>query len=195
MTRRAARSRPPARRRSSRTAIGRGRCSITQCRSACWRAAPSWCAGRAAPFPLPGGAARSGSAIGVASDSSDSHAGGVPKGYVPRTTTGVPGVVTLRFVASSFHCSPPRTRGRARPRVLGGEQWKLDATKRKVTTPGTPVVVLGTYPFGTPPAWLSLESLATPIALPDLAAPPGNGNGAARPAHQLGAALQHADRH
>ena len=27
-----------------------------------------------------------------------------------------------------------------------GEQWKLDETKRKVTTPGTPVVVLGTYP-------------------------------------------------
>jgi L,D-transpeptidase catalytic domain len=76
-----------------------------------------------------------------------------------------------------------------------GEQWKLDETKRKVTTPGTPVVVLGTYPFGAPPAWLSLESLATPIALPDLAAPPGNGNGAARPAHQLGTALQHADRH
>lgn len=76
-----------------------------------------------------------------------------------------------------------------------GEQWKLDETKRKVTTPGTPVVVLGTYPFGAPPAWLSLESLATPIALPDLAAPPGGGDGAARPAHQLGAALQHLDRH
>jgi hypothetical protein len=76
-----------------------------------------------------------------------------------------------------------------------GGQWKLDEPKRKVTTPGTPVVVLGTYPFGTPPAWLSLESLATPIALPDLAAPPGGGDGAASPAHQLGAALQHADRH
>lgn len=76
-----------------------------------------------------------------------------------------------------------------------GEQWKLDETKRTVTTPGTPVVVLGTYPFGAPPTWLSLESLATPIALPDRAAPPGGGDGAARPARQLGRTLQDRHRH
>lgn len=36
-----------------------------------------------------------------------------------------------------------------------GEQWRLD-NDRKMTAPGTPVVILGTYPFGQPPAWLSL---------------------------------------
>ena len=62
-----------------------------------------------------------------------------------------------------------------------GEQWSLDDARREIMMPGTPVLMLGTYPFGTPPAWLSLDSLATPIALPDLAAPPGGGDGAARP--------------
>jgi L,D-transpeptidase catalytic domain len=36
-----------------------------------------------------------------------------------------------------------------------GEQWTLDQN-HKVTTAGTPVVVLGTYPFDLPPQWLSL---------------------------------------
>jgi hypothetical protein len=33
-------------------------------------------------------------------------------------------------------------------------------------TPGTPVLILDTYPFGAPPAWLSPDGAATPIALP-----------------------------
>jgi lipoprotein-anchoring transpeptidase ErfK/SrfK len=47
-----------------------------------------------------------------------------------------------------------------------GEQWSLDDSRREVLTPGTPVLILGTYPFGSPPAWLSLESLSTPLSLP-----------------------------
>ena len=39
-----------------------------------------------------------------------------------------------------------------------GEQWKLDA-QHKLQTPGTPVWILGTYPFGTPPAWLAIDAL------------------------------------
>ena len=31
---------------------------------------------------------------------------------------------------------------------------------------GTPVLILGDYPFGSPPAWLSLDALATPLTLP-----------------------------
>ena len=48
-----------------------------------------------------------------------------------------------------------------------GEQWTLDETRRHVATPGTPVLILGTYPFGSPPAWLSLDALHAAIALPD----------------------------
>jgi lipoprotein-anchoring transpeptidase ErfK/SrfK len=47
-----------------------------------------------------------------------------------------------------------------------GDQWSLADDRRTVTVPGTPVLILDTYPFGAPPAWLSLDSLATPIALP-----------------------------
>ena len=47
-----------------------------------------------------------------------------------------------------------------------GEQWKLDETRRHVVTPGTPVLILGPYPFGAPPAWLSLDALSTPLVLP-----------------------------
>ena len=47
-----------------------------------------------------------------------------------------------------------------------GEQWTLEPGGRTVATPGTTVVILGTYPFGTPPAWLSLDALASPRALP-----------------------------
>jgi lipoprotein-anchoring transpeptidase ErfK/SrfK len=47
-----------------------------------------------------------------------------------------------------------------------GEQWRLDDSRRQVLTPGTPVVILGNYPFGTPPAWLSLDALSTPLPLP-----------------------------
>jgi hypothetical protein len=47
-----------------------------------------------------------------------------------------------------------------------GEQWSLDDSRREVMMPGTPVVILGTYPFGAPPAWLSLDALSAPLTLP-----------------------------
>jgi hypothetical protein len=47
-----------------------------------------------------------------------------------------------------------------------GEQWKVDATGRTVTSPGTPVVIHGTYAFGNPAPWLSLEALSVPLGLP-----------------------------
>jgi len=34
-----------------------------------------------------------------------------------------------------------------------GEQWTLDE-RRQLAAPGTPVFILGVYPFGAPPAWL-----------------------------------------
>jgi L,D-transpeptidase catalytic domain len=45
-----------------------------------------------------------------------------------------------------------------------GEQWTLDAN-RKMTAPGTPVWILGTYTFGKPPAWLTVDVLPV-VALP-----------------------------
>ena len=47
-----------------------------------------------------------------------------------------------------------------------GEQWSLDDDRREVMMTGTPVLILGAYPFGAPAAWLSLDNLAAPIALP-----------------------------
>jgi len=47
-----------------------------------------------------------------------------------------------------------------------GEQWNLDDSRRVVTKPGTPLVILGAYPFGAPPAWLSLDALSAPVTLP-----------------------------
>ena len=47
-----------------------------------------------------------------------------------------------------------------------GEQWRLDDARRKAVTSGTPVLILGAYPFGTPAAWLSLDALAAPLTLP-----------------------------
>ena len=47
-----------------------------------------------------------------------------------------------------------------------GEQWSLDDSRREVMMPGTPVLIVGVYPFGSPPAWLSLDALATPLTLP-----------------------------
>jgi len=49
-----------------------------------------------------------------------------------------------------------------------GEQWMLEEGGRAIATPGTPVVILGTYPFGAPAAWLSLDALASPRTLPPL---------------------------
>jgi len=44
-----------------------------------------------------------------------------------------------------------------------GEQWTLD-DRRQLAEPGTPVFVLGTYPYGALPAWLAPEPLT--ISLP-----------------------------
>jgi hypothetical protein len=50
-----------------------------------------------------------------------------------------------------------------------GEQWKLDETRRHVAVAGTPVLILGTYAFGSPPPWLALDALASPVVLPPFA--------------------------
>lgn len=47
-----------------------------------------------------------------------------------------------------------------------GEEWRLDATGRKVLQHGTPVIILGAYDHEAPPPWRSLAWLATGIALP-----------------------------
>jgi hypothetical protein len=44
-----------------------------------------------------------------------------------------------------------------------GEPWTLD-DHRKMKTAGTPVVILGSYPFDQPPAWLVVSP--PPVALP-----------------------------
>ena len=49
-----------------------------------------------------------------------------------------------------------------------GEQWTLDENRR-LKAAGTPVMILRSYPFGAPPAWLMLEAPA--ITLPSLSAP------------------------
>ena len=48
-----------------------------------------------------------------------------------------------------------------------GEEWTLDESHRHVLSAGTPVVILGTYPFGSAPAWLSIEPprIALPAAV------------------------------
>jgi hypothetical protein len=46
-----------------------------------------------------------------------------------------------------------------------GEQWTLDS-QRKLEAPGTPVWILGTHPYGTPPAWLVTANLTKPVSLP-----------------------------
>ena len=46
----------------------------------------------------------------------------------------------------------------------GAVEAGRDAARRD--TPGTPVLILGTYPFGCPPPWLSLDALSSPIVLP-----------------------------
>jgi hypothetical protein len=49
-----------------------------------------------------------------------------------------------------------------------GQQWTLD-DKRRMTAPGTPVYVLGTYPSDRPAAWLDLHT--QPISLPTAMTP------------------------
>ena len=47
-----------------------------------------------------------------------------------------------------------------------GEEWRLDATGRRVLAPGTPVLILGRYDFAAPPPWRTPEGAARPIDLP-----------------------------
>jgi lipoprotein-anchoring transpeptidase ErfK/SrfK len=47
-----------------------------------------------------------------------------------------------------------------------GEQWQLDETKRVVLVKGTPVLVQGSYAFGSPAPWLAIDALSTPLMLP-----------------------------
>jgi lipoprotein-anchoring transpeptidase ErfK/SrfK len=48
-----------------------------------------------------------------------------------------------------------------------GEQWQLDERGREVLRPGTPVLILGVNDAKAPPPWLSLDWLATGVALPE----------------------------
>jgi hypothetical protein len=50
-----------------------------------------------------------------------------------------------------------------------GEAWALD---RSGPRPGTPVLIFGTYDFGSLPPWRSLEWLAQPLELPAYPGPP-----------------------
>ena len=47
-----------------------------------------------------------------------------------------------------------------------GQGWTLDA-KGQLLVDGTPVLIVGSYAFGAPPPWRSIEQLAHLIALPD----------------------------
>ena len=38
--------------------------------------------------------------------------------------------------------------------------------RRGAVVKGTPVLIHGTYPFGSPASWLTLETLAVPVVLP-----------------------------
>jgi hypothetical protein len=49
-----------------------------------------------------------------------------------------------------------------------GDQWVLEPDKRKIATPGTPVLVVGVYEHAAPPPWIELKALGAPIQLPDL---------------------------
>ena len=64
-----------------------------------------------------------------------------------------------------------------------GDEWKLDDTRRNVTTPGTPVLVIGPYPFGSTPAWLTPgQAITLPERPGEPAAPLAAGSSAVPPA-------------
>jgi lipoprotein-anchoring transpeptidase ErfK/SrfK len=48
-----------------------------------------------------------------------------------------------------------------------GDQWLLDDSHRNVVVAGTPVLILGEYRYGSAPPWVSLESIALPLLLPE----------------------------
>jgi len=48
-----------------------------------------------------------------------------------------------------------------------GDQWTLDDSHRNVVSPGTLVLILGVYRYDASPPWVSLESMALPLVLPE----------------------------
>jgi hypothetical protein len=50
-----------------------------------------------------------------------------------------------------------------------GQSWTLDA-KGQLLQNGTPVLIVGSYGFGSPPPWRSVDQLARPIVLPEVVA-------------------------
>jgi L,D-transpeptidase-like protein len=46
-----------------------------------------------------------------------------------------------------------------------GEQWTLEADTRRIATPGTPVLIIGTYVYAARPPWVDLANLVQPLAL------------------------------
>jgi hypothetical protein len=57
-----------------------------------------------------------------------------------------------------------------------GDQWTLDEAKRRVVTPGTPVLIIGEYDYGSPPPWLDLDALSRRVVLEAPGGPPGIGD-------------------
>jgi hypothetical protein len=47
-----------------------------------------------------------------------------------------------------------------------GAEWTLDASQRTVVEPGTPLLIVGKYDFGSPPPWRTLDSATMSIQLP-----------------------------
>ncbi len=47
-----------------------------------------------------------------------------------------------------------------------GGQWTLDETRRKILSPGTPVLIVGEYNHAAPPPWTDPAALARRIELP-----------------------------
>jgi hypothetical protein len=46
-----------------------------------------------------------------------------------------------------------------------GEEWTIDETGRRIITPGTPVLIVGEYEYGSPPPWVNLSALSTRVPL------------------------------
>jgi len=53
-----------------------------------------------------------------------------------------------------------------------GDQWTLDDGRRTVRSTGTPVYIVGTYAFGSPAPWLTIEPVAPAITLPEMRGAP-----------------------
>jgi hypothetical protein len=53
-----------------------------------------------------------------------------------------------------------------------GQEWTLDESHRHVVSPGTTVIVMGTYPFGAPAPWLAIDApqeVVLPATVSDVA--------------------------